>query len=542
MKWGLTRLSSNFSCLFVPFCGLLLTPSPHARVLWLRLCCPVNSPYTFRLVLFSLPLLTLLAPSLRAETPAPDQAATATQVTISFHSPSLGRDTDYIAVLPEPLDPGTRYPVLYLLHGAHGSYKDWTTNTSATLLMQGRRFIVVTPDGGQFGWYLDSDRVKDSRYESCITKDLIADVDGRFPTIAAREGRAIAGLSMGGHGALSLAAKYPNLFLSASSMSGILKLENHPNSWKLPDLLGALPDAAPAWKKHSVYHLAERFTSPPVALLFDTGMNDSLAVRDNEELHLRLSTLGFNHTFRLFPGEHNWAYWSARLPEHLQFHQHAFATAQNPPKPPERGGMWTLFQHHYTSRVANFRSDNNAHQSVVLLGDSITEGFDVTKHFPFRRVLNRGIGADVIGVAQEPDDKRGAWKRLNESVFDTGASHVFLMIGINDLGDKRSPEVIAQGYRQILSTIRSQAPRIVVHVQSLLPTSGNHAGRNADILEVNRRLSALATEFSYPYMDLHTLFKDEKGELRADLTHDGLHLLPAGYDIWKQRIDEEMQW
>src|SRR5690348_6601129 len=73
-----------------------------------------------------------------------------------------------------------------------------------------------------------------------------------------------------------------------------------------------------------------------------------------------------------------------------------------------------LFQLHYATRVQEFRQQNLQFQNVILLGDSITEGFDIAKYFPDRRVLNRGIGADVIGNALPADDKRGVLKRLDE--------------------------------------------------------------------------------------------------------------------------------
>src|SRR5262245_11580364 len=92
-----------------------------------------------------------------------------------------------------------------------------------------------------------------------------------------------------------------------------------------------------------------------------------------------------------------------------------------------------LFQLHYVTRVQEFRQQNLQLQNVVLVGDSITEGFDVAKYFPDRRILNRGIGADVIGNALPPDDKRGVLKRLDESIFNCAARDVFLLIGINDL-------------------------------------------------------------------------------------------------------------
>lgn len=274
-------------------------------------------------------LVSLVLPAMgRAEAPAavPASEARSTQTVHRFHAPSLGRKVAYIAITPDPMEPGRRYPVLYLLHGATGSYRDWTSNTSATALLAGRPLIVVTPDGGPYGWYADSRFLENSNYETFISRDLIADVDRRLPTIASREGRAIAGLSMGGHGALSLAAKHPDLFASASSMSGILNLRNHPKSWKLNEVFGELTDHEAEWRRHNVYDLAERFTTAGVRLLFDSGTSDTAAIEDNRQVHRRLTDLGVPHDYREYPGAHTWKYWSDRLPEHVEFHSTTFRT------------------------------------------------------------------------------------------------------------------------------------------------------------------------------------------------------------------------
>jgi len=182
-------------------------------------------------------------------------------------------------------------------------------------------FILVMPDGGPYGWYLDSNMDPTSQYDSAISRDLVADVDARFPTRADRTGRAIAGLSMGGHGALSLAARHPDVYSSASSMSGILNITAHPGKWELDKILGKQPPATPDWEAHSVLGLADRFTTADVALLFDTGTEDATgAVADNRALHQKLEQLGVSHIYREFPGKHSWDYWSAHMPEHIEFH------------------------------------------------------------------------------------------------------------------------------------------------------------------------------------------------------------------------------
>lgn len=207
------------------------------------------------------------------------------------------------------------------------------------------------------------------------------------------------------------------------------------------------------------------------------------------------------------------------------------------------GTDWrAFFRMHYENRVRMFKDQNLMFQHVVLLGDSITEGFEVPKYFPGRLVLNRGIGADVIGNGLPSDDPRGVLKRLNESVFDCAASDVFLLIGINDLGDSRKVDVMEEGYREILKRIRDRAPSVRVHVQSVLPTRGNHAKHNAPVRDFNERLRKLAAEFGHDFIDLHKLFVDEKGELKSEFTKDGLHLTEPAYLVWRTEVMKVMKW
>jgi lysophospholipase L1-like esterase len=217
--------------------------------------------------------------------------------------------------------------------------------------------------------------------------------------------------------------------------------------------------------------------------------------------------------------------------------------ADEPAKPAPQAPDWRgIFQMHYVNRVQSFRDQNQVYQNVVLVGDSITEGFEAAKWFPGRRVLNRGIGADVIGNALPTDDKRGVLKRLDESFFDCSARDAFLLNGINDLGDGHSPKVMEAGYRDILEAVKKKAPMLRVHVQSVLPTRGNFAKHNANVNDFNKRLQKLAKEFGYDYIDLHSQMKDEKGELKKEFTADGLHLTAGGYEVWREQVERTMGW
>ena len=247
------------------------------------------------------------------------------------------------------------------------------------------------------------------------------------------------------------------------------------------------------------------------------------------------------------------------IPRHVRYvvlvsvllQPHAVAIAQpsaakSAPAPKEPAPNWAaIFKQHWVDRVKSFREQNNkqySEKNVILLGDSITEGFTVDKYFPDRHVLNRGIGADIIGNALPESDKRGILRRMDESIFDCNPSEVFILIGINDLGSGHKPETIEAGYREFLKRIKSRSPTLPVHVQSVLPTRDRFAKHNANVLDVNRRLQKLAKEFGYDYVDLHSKMTDDKGELKKEFTADGLHLKDPGYKVWKAEIEKTMGW
>jgi lysophospholipase L1-like esterase len=201
-----------------------------------------------------------------------------------------------------------------------------------------------------------------------------------------------------------------------------------------------------------------------------------------------------------------------------------------------------LFKIHWQNRVKSFREQNEPWRNVVLLGDSITEGFDVARYLPGRRVLNRGIGADVIGNEMPADDPRGVLQRLDNSVFDCAATDVFILIGINDLNIGRTVETMERGYHELLRKLTERRPDLRIHVQTLLPTRGDHAKQNEPVRQFNERLRKLAAEFRCHVIDLHALMRDGEGQLKGEFTNDGLHLTEPAYQIWRGEILKALKW
>jgi lysophospholipase L1-like esterase len=226
----------------------------------------------------------------------------------------------------------------------------------------------------------------------------------------------------------------------------------------------------------------------------------------------------------------------------------AQAPATKKPASAPKPNPAAFYKQHWIDLVKSYREQNKKgypEKNVILLGDSITEGFNVAKYFPDRHVLNRGISSDVMGNKLPESDNRGILRRMDESVFDCNPSDVFLLIGINDLGMGRKPATIEAGVREILEQIKKKTPNVHVHIQSLLPTRGNYAKHNANVNDVNKRLQKLAKEFGYDYIDLHSKMTDDKGELKKELTADGLHLKgpgEPGYKLWKTEIEKTMAW
>lgn len=146
--------------------------------------------------------------------------------TVSFFSPAVDRQMKFDIVLPADYETsGKRYPVLYLLHGFMQNYTVWGRNLGAAFYARELGdVIVVMPDGGNT-WYInwaESAAGQKNNWEDHIIDDVLTYVDSHYRTEARREGRAIAGLSMGGYGALTLGLRHPDKFVSIASTSGAL--------------------------------------------------------------------------------------------------------------------------------------------------------------------------------------------------------------------------------------------------------------------------------------------------------------------------------
>lgn len=286
-----------------------------------------------------------------------------------FHSAALGVDKRYLVHLPGGYgdDPAARWPVVYYLHGLGGSERDYVDGLD--LAARADRLavpaIIVTPDGDA-SFYVDgvtppdydacmrdgdgmfdprADRAatctRTARYEAYMVDDLIADVDARYATRTDRGGRAIAGLSMGGYGALVLALRHPDRYSAVASHAGVdalLYLGPHPyvadqvtlveSPALFVGMLGRIGDVfrrvfgddVAYWRARDPALLVDGLAPGTLALYLDAAADDDLLLNDGARyLHDRLVARGIPHAFTVAPGHHDFAFVGSRLDESLRF-------------------------------------------------------------------------------------------------------------------------------------------------------------------------------------------------------------------------------
>lgn len=235
--------------------------------------------------------------------------------TLHHFSRVLGKMTAMNIILPEKIE--ARLPVYYLLHGLSDDYTAWQRRSNIERYVEQLPLIVVMPDGGR---YFYCDCVDGPQYESYLIKELIPYVDSVFPTQAERAGRAIGGLSMGGYGAVKLALKFPELFISANGHSGAYDVtDSSERAQQIPEWRQIFGDS-PVGGKDDVFALAQRCpASERPAVRIDCGLDDFL-LEANRRFHEHLVALGYAHEYVEFPGAHTWDYWDVHVREALAFH------------------------------------------------------------------------------------------------------------------------------------------------------------------------------------------------------------------------------
>jgi S-formylglutathione hydrolase FrmB len=247
-----------------------------------------------------------------------------------LNSKLMAREMPYRVVLPinyKKANEKTFYPVIYLLHGLTGHYDNWTNNTKLAEYAAKYNYIIVTPEGNN-GWYSDSATVANDKYESYISQELIPEIDKKFRTVADRNHRAIAGLSMGGYGSIKFGLKNPEMFALVGSFSGALGAA----SWTEKEI-GTKGDIAESIlsvygaadsetrKQNDIFRFVREMPADKVKSLpfiyLSCGTEDFL-YQNNRDFAGLLQEKKIAHEYRELPGVHDWKFWNAQVQEFLE--------------------------------------------------------------------------------------------------------------------------------------------------------------------------------------------------------------------------------
>ena len=230
--------------------------------------------------------------------------------TVETFSPSMQKKIKAVVITPDNYQQGTVFPVVYLLHGHGGRYSDWIKNAPQIKVCSDLYHeIIVCADGNVSSWYFDSPVDPAWKYETYISKELVQFIDKNYKTIKNRTGRAISGLSMGGHGAFYLAFKHQDIYGAAGSMSGGVDFRPFPNNWEISKRLGTYAESPDNWEKNTVANMLYLLTPNSLSLIFDCGTEDFF-FKVNQSLHEKLLERNIPHDFIARPGNHSWGYWS----------------------------------------------------------------------------------------------------------------------------------------------------------------------------------------------------------------------------------------
>jgi S-formylglutathione hydrolase FrmB len=377
---------------------------------------------------------------------------------ITLHSRAMQGDVHVDVLTPTGYDPssGTRYPVLYLLHGALGAYKDWAAN-GAEGMVGDLPVIVVMPDDGRDGSYSDwygSELIEVGQppaWESFHVGELVPWIDAHYPTIAAPGGRSVAGLSAGGEGAMKYAASHPGVFGAAGEFSGAIYTD-------LPSYFGTvsfiwdltyLPGYGPpghctwgnrtaqevVWQDNDPTYLASNLAGTHLFLASGNGQPGPLdppyAPADNLELNVwamnqafdgALGAAGIPRTTDFYgPGTHTYPYFIRELPRFLSWLAPMLGKPVSPPhafamrsaQPSFSAWDWNFTTHRDVKEFAYLTGITSAGLTVTGSGT-----LDVTTAGGYRPWVTYvlGTGATTRQIVAGPDG------RLRFSV-DLGPSH-----------------------------------------------------------------------------------------------------------------------
>jgi S-formylglutathione hydrolase FrmB/lysophospholipase L1-like esterase len=476
----------------------------------------------------------------------------------------MKREIPATVVIPDACaaEPARKFPTLYLLHGAGDNERGWLDRSPVREMADTYGVIIVTPSTGN-SWYFDSPVDPGSQFETFVAAELVTFVDTHYSTIAKRTARALAGNSMGGHGAMFLGIRHRDTFSASASMSGGVDIRASdpqvgafPENWDIKKRLGPIQENPARWNDLTVMNLVAGLKTGELVISIDCG-NKDFFLTTNRQLHSKLDAMGIAHQYAEYPGGHSWDYWKLALPRQMAFLGAHLEGATVPksrlgdadfPKPTPSA--------RHDQKVAAVRSGD---YDLVLVGDSITQTVGEMdgewtplktvwdKHFAPRRALNLGYS----GYRTE----NILWNLQHGELDFARSPKVFtLLIGTNNTDDQHyktvhTAEQVFAGTKAIVDLIRQRHPSTKILVLRIFPCGGpdsktpyhrkynRSAALEKTYLRAGELTARLADGKQVFWLDVNPVFLRPDGSINTDLMPDLIHPNAAGAEAWAQAIE-----
>ncbi|HEX2606813.1 MAG TPA: alpha/beta hydrolase family protein [Flavisolibacter sp.] len=245
--------------------------------------------------------------------------------TVAIFSQAMHKTIKCVVITPEGKAGGPKvFPAVYLLHGHGGSYSNWIKRVpQLSTLADQYQMIIVCPDGAVSSWYFDSPVDTSMKYETHVAREVPDYIDAHYKTIKERSGRAITGLSMGGHGGLFLGFRHADLFGGCGSMSGALLIEYITQGYDVEKRLGDTAANRQLYHDLSIMKEMEHYPKDSLAIIIDCGTQDRI-IGMSRAAHEKMLKLKIPHDYIERPGTHDWDYWRNAIEYQLLFFRKYF--------------------------------------------------------------------------------------------------------------------------------------------------------------------------------------------------------------------------
>jgi len=270
----------------------------------------MSLPASFRKLLLTSLLISWFAVSVQGEI-----------LHLKVPGTALADSNRTIIATPTDFDPNRTagYPFIIMLHGWSGDETQWQDDADLQFLSDKYTVLLVLPDGGYDGWWVDTDLQPGRNYSTHIRQELKTWIINQFNGSADFSQQGILGLSMGGYGAILQALNHPQEYAAAASLSGIMDISHHTDNWCLSTALGTYSAGSRTWATHNPIELLKpQGLGESPALLLICGRDD-FAFPENQDMAFKLKTLGYSIDFRAETGTHSHVFWQTHVESAIAF-------------------------------------------------------------------------------------------------------------------------------------------------------------------------------------------------------------------------------